>query len=72
MNTQWLHATTTVPTVTLISLAGWAAFATFLAAVQWWLYRMSSAHGPIPWDDRPPATATGPAESGRDTMRETG
>lgn len=71
MSTDWLHATTQIPTVTLISLAGWAALATVLGGWHWLTYHRrpgridAPAAESVRWDDEP-ATA---AEPGRDGMR---
>ena len=67
---NWLTTTATVPAVTLISLAGWASFATCLLLGQWLMHRQcgiaESAGPPTVWDeqDQPRATAA-------DRVRET-
>lgn len=71
---SWLEQpTTTMPVVEFVCLAGWAVFATALAAWQRrqcyrWHYGIG---GGVAWDDRPPATAAEAAD-GHDTMREAG
>lgn len=58
MTPGWLTATTAVPTVTLVSLVGWAALATALGLGHWWMYHrapgaVEATTPPVAWDDQP-------------------
>ena len=74
---SWIYAPAPITAGALLGITAWAAWATLLAAGQWWLCRHRHC-GPHPcamdrliaWDEDPPATHAAVAAPGRGAARE--